>query len=147
MDSRHAADVTRGFNKRAANGKQGGCQCSCSTITVSFLAIVWVLVFPLQSMLSGVWPSGRHIDDFLVNQQLKEISLQHDGKPQTTKSRSAGFEVMRESNATIIGVAKNIADRLPFLLRQVDHLSQLFSFSQAIFVEGDSTDQTYQVFR
>lgn len=57
-----------------------------------------------------------------------------------------GISEMRNSSVTIIGVAKDVADHLPYILEQIEELSRQFKYSRAIFVEGDSVDNTLNKF-
>ena len=53
---------------------------------------------------------------------------------------------MKNSSVTIIGVAKDVADNLPYILTQIEELSNQFKSSRVIFVEGDSVDKTLSIF-
>lgn len=63
----------------------------------------------------------------------------------TTKYSIAGYKIMRASNVTFLGVARNVAHQLPHVLSEVDRLGGLFGYAQSIFVEGDSDDSTLEV--
>ncbi len=81
------------------------------------------------------------LQDLMVNQEFISVTPQ---QLMTEKYRTRGQAEIRQSDVTIVGVARDIADQLPRLLIQIESLAKEFQFSQAIFVEGDSSDSTLQ---
>lgn len=80
-----------------------------------------------------------NVSDFLINQQLMQIptTLSH-----SDSIKNKGQKVMKYSSVSIIGVGRNIEDKLPTFLIKVNELGAQFQFSQFIFVVGDSTDNS-----
>eukprot|EP01035_Chromulina_nebulosa_P017041 gene17041-22550_t len=52
---------------------------------------------------------------------------------------------MKSSNVTIVGVCRNLGSNVNLILKQVEVLGMLFKYSNVIFVEGDSSDNTRQL--
>lgn len=86
-----------------------------------------------------VFKDSPKIDDLLINQQFKDLST-YKYKP--TNYTKRGRQLMKNSTAYIIGTGRDIGDNLPTFLRQIDQLAANFEVSRAIFVEGDSLDNS-----
>lgn len=54
----------------------------------------------------------------------------------------AGFRAMARHRATVCGLARNCARRLPALLAKLDRMASLFGECRFIVIENDSVDQT-----
>ena len=130
-----------------------------STSNIS-IRTLWIKLFPLLCCLfSLIWiwalldaafgVNACNINDLLINQEF--VTPENAGPSEfRINDRSAfekkGIDEMKRSSATFIGVGMNIADRLPDILERVDALSQYFDSSRAVFAEGDSTDNTHDIF-
>lgn len=94
----------------------------------------------------GLGPSN--FNDLLINQEFSKVG-QDEFKLSSERHERAvelrGLELMRLSNVTFIGVAKNAGEKLPSVLRQINNLARQFTYSRAIFAQGDSTDGTTQL--
>lgn len=79
--------------------------------------------------------------DFLINIGVLSV-------PSTpTHYSSNGFTAMSKTNVTFLGVARNVEHQLQHVLHEVEKLSAHFAASQAIFVQGDSDDNTLLMLR
>ena len=125
--------MSRGVVRLCCSGRwfwTAVCGCSC--------VLLW-------SLLSYLGLNSRNLGDLLINQEISEVATLSNGGSShgsTVLIRKAGLRFMRQTNVTLIGVAKNVGPKLPAVLRQIDRLADFFSFSRAIFVQGDSTDGT-----
>ena len=86
------------------------------------------------------------LNDFLINEKWRD--------PQTEWSRMYSQDpsvlarpAMLHTNVSFLGVGRNLGSRLPVVLQQIETLSNEFSYSRAIFVEGGSTDNTAGILR
>ena len=115
-------------------------KCS-GLIFVGFCAISWGFV-----VLWSMRGDSDYIGDFLINQEIYSVPVDSvEGK--LTNVMKLGRAVMKSSSVTIVGVGKNIEDRLRYTLQQVEILSMQFNTSQVIFAEGDSEDKSGDMLR
>jgi hypothetical protein len=105
------------------------------------IVLVGVTICLFFAVLFNLWyPNG--FEDLLINQEWRPVPNQ----PTRHNSISVhGKNVMKRSTATIVGVGRDVAHRLPKFLKQVEVLGQEFNFSRAVFVEGDSSDNTRSI--
>ena len=101
--------------------------------------LAWVLISPSNMSLVA-------LDDFLINEKWRE--------PRTAWKQvdprnplSSGRPSLMNTNVTFLGVGRNLGSRLPIILRQIEMLSNEFSYSRSIFVEGGSTDDTPKILK
>jgi len=108
-------------------------------ISYQYLVILLIVTLILFSaVLFNLWyPNG--FEDLMINQEWQPVPNQ---PTRFVSIGEHGKAVMRKSTATIVGVGRDVADRLPHFLAQVETLSQQFNYSQAVFVEGDSSDNS-----
>ncbi len=103
--------------------------------------MVVVMIITISLSVFTIWyPQG--IEDFLINQEW--LGVRNQALP-TNKFSEVGKEEMARSSVTVLGVAKNIAHKLPTFLPSIEQLVSYFPESQAVFVEGDSSDETLQI--
>ena len=108
-------------------------------------SLIWI--WALLDAAFGI--NTSNINDLLVNQEF--MAPENEGPNefrinQHSKFEKKGIDEMRKSSATFIGVGMDIADQLPEILLRIETMSQYFSSSRAVFAEGDSTDNTYDIF-
>ncbi|RYG97950.1 hypothetical protein EON65_52080, partial [archaeon] len=102
------------------------------SLTLSFL-----LLGVLLTSLTAMYPIT--MEDIMINQELLPV---RDQELLTTAYLSKGLARMQRSHLTILGVAKDVSPQLPHILPQLERLLGYFQSSQAIFVEGDSSDDS-----
>lgn len=143
-------------NNNNGNNMKNGTVSRISLKTILFItfSIVGVCVFSqffpffCHSFSFGlVLVSLDDINDFLINQKIKPVDTSIRNKGHDYGYLNLGLHKMANSSVSIIGVAKNVAPKLPSVLKQISSLSDLFSFSRVIFVEGDSIDDTAKLLR
>lgn len=100
------------------------------------LLILTLAIISLAVYLVSIYPDA--VDDILMNQQLTAIHLQ----PLKGFTPHVGLAKMKRSSVTFIGLGKNVGKKLPDFQLQIDRLSDLFQYTQGIFIIGDSTDGT-----
>eukprot|EP01038_Epipyxis_sp_PR26KG_P013043 gene13043-17479_t len=103
----------------------------CIIATIVFLGVQFTALFhtPLVTLL--------------INQGLLDI-LHGELIPLTNQHIHVGKNIMQMSNVSIIGAGRDLSSRLDNILHQVEQLSGHFKYSQAVFVEGNSNDDTLQ---
>lgn len=103
--------------------------------------LIFLTIFLLAAVIFNLWyPNG--FEDLLINTQWRDVPHQ------PTRYRginNSGKLRMKRSSVTIVGVGKDIAARLPTFLPQVEFLASEFNYSQAAFVEGDSSDSSREL--
>lgn len=104
----------------------------------------YILAICLVVWFSIAMFSTFNIGDFLINQQMMQIPMTMS---HSDSIKSKGQKVMKYSSVSIIGVGRNIEDKLPMFLSRVDELGAQFQLSQCIFVVGDSTDNSLTLLR
>ena len=99
--------------------------------------LAWLFISPSNMTLEA-------LDDFLINEKWK--------KPRTAYKHTdyhnplaSGRPAMMNTNVTFLGVGRNLGPGLPIILQQIEMLSNEFSYSRIIFVEGGSTDETPKI--
>lgn len=99
--------------------------------------LAWLFISPNNMTL-------QTLEDFLINE--KYIEPKSKWKSTDAKNPlSSGRPSLMHSNVTFLGVGRNLGPRLPQVLQQIEMLSNEFSYSRAIFVEGGSTDETKDI--
>lgn len=131
----------RGYSNPMA---RGGMIRSCTGQV--FISLCLCILFWIWTILSYMGLNSKTINDLLINQEISQVSnsgqrIQNDFSPFIRH----GLDVMKSSNVTFMGVARNAADKLPSILYQLDTLSQHFSSSRAIIAYGDSSDDTAHI--
>lgn len=117
-----------------------------NVIRVCYVLVVVLTVFNFSSL--GI--------DFLINERLVRV-------PSLNGYQTLGHHLMRNSTATFIGLGMNIEENLPSLLRQVDfcfilNISSLtihqidssmtlFREARFLYLDGNSSDNTIEIFR
>lgn len=111
---------------------------------------VWLPL--IACVLLGCWMllawfgiDSRNINDLLINQEINRVGINNMAAALGHPLKSIGLKWMRKTNVTIIGVGKDVAAKLPSVLRQIDELAAFFDSSRAIFAEGDSKDGTNEL--
>jgi hypothetical protein len=117
---------------------------------VSFRSILLLILFMsllfLAALFNLYYPQG--VEDFLINQEWKSIpSNQLVPISQSHLINEIGRFTMKQSSVLIVGVGRDISDRLKSFLPQVESLASYFNSSHAIFVEGDSADNSNGVLK
>jgi hypothetical protein len=101
--------------------------------------IVWLLTLSYSLELEVF----TTLTDLMINQQWKHVP------PATNLSISftqkLGIVEMQHSSVSIVGVGRNIAENFPRLVENIHTLAIQFNVSQAVFVEGDSSDNSGMV--
>jgi glycosyltransferase involved in cell wall biosynthesis len=54
---------------------------------------------------------------------------------------------MSTASVSIVGLGLNVADRLPNVLSQIESLASSFKYTQFVYVNGKSTDDSEEIFR
>lgn len=85
----------------------------------------------------------ERFSDLLYNQEYSK-SFISQASPMYL---SRGYNLMKNSSITFVGVAKNADQNLKNVLSHITILSSFFSNSRAVFVEGDSSDRTLENLR
>jgi hypothetical protein len=126
----------------------GDCRSSLKSIPRSVILYVlgilalWTLYRTTISSSTLYMGFIVSVHDFLINQGTLPLPKTDTRSFQRTYSGHIGLEVMRNTDVTFLGAAKDIADTLPGVLKQIDELATYFRSSRAVFVEGDSIDNT-----
>lgn len=107
---------------------------------MSALGLLSVVVIVMLTILCTQYPEA--IDDFLINQQIIDIPSRPFSAAQ---QHHIGALEMASSSVTFTGICRNSGDKLPELLARVNQLAAAFHYSQALFVVGDSDDNTFEV--
>ena len=84
-------------------------------------------------------------EDFLINQEILPPRTKWDRMPGRSATVRQGLAVMRASNITFIGIARDIGPHLIKVLPQLENLAKEFKYSRAIFVEEQSVDNTPEI--
>lgn len=101
-----------------------------NVIRVCYVLVVVLTVFNFSSL--GI--------DFLINERLVRV-------PSLNGYQTLGHHLMRNSTATFIGLGMNIEENLPSLLRQIDSSMTLFREARFLYLDGNSSDNTIEIFR
>lgn len=101
-----------------------------------------LIVLGIWFLVAYVGIDSHNVHDLLINQELNRVREMDLSSSLRHPFRSQGLRRMRESNVTFVGVGKDIAGKLPSVLRQIGELAPFFGASRAIFAQGDSKDGT-----
>ena len=85
------------------------------------------------------------LEDFLINQEIIPPRSKWDRMPGRSATVRQGLAVMRASNVTFVGIARDLGPHLSKVLPQLENLAKEFKYSRAIFVEEQSVDNTADV--
>ena len=88
--------------------------------------------------------NSNMLEDFLINEEVLSPRVRWESTGQSA-SVHQGLAVMRASNVTFVGIARDLGSGLPNVLLQVESLAKKFKNSRAIFVEGQSDDKTAEI--
>lgn len=82
----------------------------------------------------------ERFSDLLYNQEYSTSFISQASIKYSTR----GYDVMKNSTITFIGVAKDADKNIHNVLSHISLLSAFFHSSRAVFVEGDSSDNTLE---
>jgi len=130
-----------------------------SITSFKFYSKILLLIIVVALLVRIISPYSEAIENLFINQGWKSVP-QHTAlrfapiivENVSTSSRfdsikRLGAFTMAHSSATFIGVTKNVDSNLPNLLHQIEILSNYFTFTQSIFVDGGSTDRTMNILK
>ena len=127
----------------AGNGRMDGVgrPSSLSRWVKVMCVLCIVVVFVARTLITT--QTSTMVEDFLINEEvLAPRARWDDVQRQRSAAVRQGLAAMRASNVTFVGIARDVGRRLPSVLAQVQNLAQEFRYSRAIFVEGQSNDNT-----